>query len=352
MKAVFAIPGDMHRKTGGFIYEAEVLAALNRIGVQTMHLQLPDSFPDPSPHDMATTLAALAKVPANIPVILDGFIAGTIDPYGAAQLAAPLLAITHHPLGFETGLTTARASLLVEKERAALAQMAHVIVPSPHTAAILCSDFGLDEQDITVAPPGFSRPPAHIALPQTPPLILSVGLLAPRKGHDTLLAALAEIVDLPWCADIVGKAHDAATTDALHQLRADLGLDDRVTFSGEIDSASLRARFGAATLFALATRYEGYGMVFGEAMLCGLPIVSCDTGAVPQTVGDAGILVPPGDAGAFGAALRQMLTDADTRVTYASASAQQGSALPTWEDTAQIIANVIRTVACEDNHPI
>ncbi|WP_223427884.1 glycosyltransferase family 4 protein [Tateyamaria pelophila] len=345
MKAVFAIPGDMHRKTGGFIYEAEVLAALNRIGVQTTHLELSDSFPDPSPHDMEMTLAALAQVPADVPVILDGFIAGTIDPQGAAQLAAPLVAITHHPLGYETGLSAERASLLIQKERAALAQMAHIVVPSPHTAAILCSDFGVDRHQITVAPPGFTRPGDCKNKPQSPPLILSVGLLAPRKGHDTLLAALATIIDLPWSADIVGKTHDLGTKEALDQLCADLGLGSRVTFSGELDRLALHDRYSAATLFALATRYEGYGMVFGEAMMFGLPIVSCDTGAVPQTVGNAGILVRPGDGNAFGAALRQMLSDVDTRTTYASASAVQGSELPTWEDTAQIIANVLRTLA-------
>ena len=345
MKAVFAIPGDMHRKTGGFIYEAEVLAALNRIGVQTTHLAIPDSFPDPSPRDMETTLAALAAVPANVPVILDGFIAGTIDPQGAAQLAVPLIAITHHPLGYETGLPPARASLLIEKERAALAHMAHIVVPSPHTAAILCSDFGVARHDVTVAPPGFTRPSDCTPKPQSPPLILSVGLLAPRKGHDTLLAALATIIDLPWNADIVGKSHDVDTREALHKDCAELGLGDRVTFSGEIDRPALHARYRAATVFALATRYEGYGMVFGEAMMFGLPIISCDTGAVPQTVGNAGILIQPGDAKAFGTALRQMLSDADTRKTYATASATQGIALPTWDDTAQIIANVLRSVA-------
>ncbi|WP_187431660.1 D-inositol-3-phosphate glycosyltransferase [Roseobacter fucihabitans] len=344
MKAVFAIPGDMHRKTGGFIYEAEVLAALNQIGVQTTHLELPDSFPDPTPDDMARTLAALAAVPADVPIILDGFVAGTIDPQGAANLASPLISITHHPLGYETGLTPARASMLINMERAALAQMAHVVVPSPHTAAMLCANFGLAEHNITVAPPGFRCVPTDPAPPQKPPLILCVGLLAPRKGHDTLLAALAGIVDLPWCAEIVGKAHDVETRDALLQQRADLGLTSRVTFTGELDRPALNARFSAASLFALATHYEGYGMVFGEAMQCGLPIVSCNTGAVPHTVGDAGILVPPGDPLAFGAALRQMLSDPNLRSHYAKSSAAKGRALPTWHDTARIIANVIGRV--------
>ncbi|HEY9039668.1 MAG TPA: glycosyltransferase family 4 protein [Roseovarius sp.] len=341
MKAVFAIPGDMHRKTGGFIYEAELWAALNRIGCETAHLELPDSFPVPTPQDMATTLAALGVVPAGVPIILDGFVSGTIDPRGLSQLAAPVIAITHHPLGHETGLAPDRAAMLVAKERAALAKVAHVVVPSPHTAATLQSHFGVERRRISVAPPGFVKPRGFHPVPETPPLVLSVGLLAPRKGHDVLLAALAAVDDLPWRAEIIGRQHDAATARALHAQCAALSLGARVAFLGEVEDAVLEARLAAASIFALATHYEGYGMVFGEAMLRGLPIVSCAAGAVPDTVGGAGILVPPGNAAAFGVALRRMLAEPETRAAYARTSARQGADLPTWDDTARIVAGVI-----------
>ena len=72
-----------------------------------------------------------------------------------------------------------------------------MIVPSDHIATTLVSRLGVSPEKITVAPPGFARPEArHGGV--TPPLILSVGLLARRKGHDVLLDALARLGDLNW----------------------------------------------------------------------------------------------------------------------------------------------------------
>jgi hypothetical protein len=339
-KAVFAIPGDKDRRTGGFIYEATVLRVLNELGCATRHLVLPDSFPDPTAADMALTLDALRAVPVDQPIILDGLVFGSIDPAGLATVRAPVIAMIHHPLGLETGLKPPRAAFLRANEAAALRHVAAVIVPSPHTATILARDFNVDPALITIAPPGFVRPVlVHKATDL--PLILSVGLLAERKGHDVLIDALALITDLPWRADIVGKAHDPDYADALLGQVAHLGLSERIRFAGEISAIALDARFNAAHVFALATRYEGYGMVLGEAMQYGLPVVSCAVGAVPDTVGGAGILVPADDVTAFAHALRLVLTDKQEHARLASAARDYAVGLPRWEDTAKCFVELI-----------
>ncbi|WP_282128959.1 glycosyltransferase family 4 protein [Roseobacter litoralis] len=343
-QAVFAIPGDKDRRTGGFLYEATVLRVLNEQGFATAHLQLPDGFPDPSASDMQTALAALRDVPSEVPIILDGLVFGAIDPEGLAQVQAPIIAMIHHPLGTETGLSPARAAFLRANEAAALTHTAQVIVPSPHTAQVLTREFGADPQTITVALPGFDRPTRN-SPPVDPPLILSVGLLAERKGHDVLLDALSNIRDLRWSAAICGQVHDPVVADKLTRQCRELGLCDRVTFTGELDETALRRHFEAASIFALATRYEGYGMVLSEAMLFGLPVVSCEVGAVPETVGEAGLLTPPDDPVAFAAALRHILTSSETATQLSGLSKARAETLPTWQDTAQIFQTVVRKAA-------
>ncbi|ABG31917.1 glycosyl transferase family 1 [Roseobacter denitrificans] len=340
-RAVFAIPGDKDRRTGGFLYEATVLRVLNDMGFETAHLQLPDGFPDPSARDMQCALAALRDVPADVPIILDGLVFGAIDPQGLAQVQAPIIAMIHHPLGTETGLSPARAAFLRANEAAALAHTAQVIVPSPHTAQVLTQEFGADPETITVALPGFDRPTRSSA-PVDPPLILSVGLLAERKGHDVLLDALSRIRDLDWSAAIVGQAHDPLVADKLRDQCRDLDLCARVRFAGELGEAALRQHFEAASIFALATRYEGYGMVLSEAMLFDLPVVSCHVGAVPETVGGAGLLTPPDDPSAFAAALRRILECPETAAQFSALSKTRANALPTWQDTATIFKTVVQ----------
>ena len=339
--AAFAIPGDIDQKTGGYIYEKSLLLALREGGRPVAHLELPGSFPEAPAADMARAVAELAALPPDQPVILDGLVYGSIDTTGLATVKAPLVAMIHHPLGLETGLSPARAAELLRLEAANLALAAHVVVPSPHTARILAADFGVPSDRITIALPGFAEPDP-VRTPLTPPLILAVGLIALRKGHDVLIRALARIADLRWQAQIVGGTHDATVGAALRAQIADAGLGPRITMRGRMETEDLATLYQQATIFALATRYEGYGMVFGEALLHGLPIVTCNGGAVPETVPPgAGLLVEVDDDRAFGEALRHLLTDRDARCAMAATATAAGHALPRWSDTARVMGAVL-----------
>ena len=117
-----------------------------------------------------------------------------------------------------------------------------------------------------------------------------------------------------------------------------------MTLAGEVEDP--RTYFATADIFALASRYEGYGMVFAEALSHGLPIVACHAGAVPEVVPeDAGLLVPVDDVTAFAAALRRLLSDPRERQARASASQRAGALLPDWAETAKIISNTLDRIA-------
>ncbi|MFN3208311.1 MAG: glycosyltransferase family 4 protein [Roseovarius sp.] len=347
-RAVFAIPGDRDQRTGGTIYDATVLRHLNTLGHATDHLQLPDSFPDPSDSDMQRTFDALAAVPRSRPIIVDGLALGALDPERMATIAAPVVGMVHHPLGLESGLAPDRARALLQNETEVLRHAAHVIVPSEHVAETVICDLCVPRGKVTVARPGFRQRPEAVgrdARKATPPLILSVGLLARRKGHDVLLEGLARLTDLDWQAEIVGKAHDPEFAEALRRQAAALGLEDRVRFAGEVGAAGLEEAYGRAHVFTLATRYEGYGMVLSEAMVHGLPVVSCRVGAVPETVGEAGLLVPPDDPEALAGALRSLLGSRDLAAQYARAARDRAAALPGWDHTAGVFADVLERIA-------
>ena len=89
-------------------------------------------------------------------------------------------------------------------------------------------------------------------------------------------------------------------------------------------------------------RYEGYGMVFAEALAHGLPVIAARAGAVPDVVPpDAGLLVPVDDSAALAAALRRVLTDATLRKDLRAGALRAAQALPRWQDTGRCIANLI-----------
>lgn len=335
--AAFAIPGDIDTLTGGYIYERRLLLGLRELGHDMRHLQLPASFPDPTPADMAQAIATLRA--EDRPLILDGLVFGAIDTLGLAQVRAPIVAMIHHPLALESGLDPARRDHLFVTERDNLRLARHVLVPSPHTRRMLVDRYGVSPNRITIARPGVDParlPPA----PVTPPLILSVGILHPRKGHDVLIAALGMLTDLDWRAVIVGNPWDTSHAAALARQARTLAA--RLELAGRVDADRLQQLYAQASIFALATRYEGHGIVFDEALVRGLPIVSCATGAVPDTVPrDAGLLVPPDDPVAFANALRGLLVSRALLDRMRDAALRAGRALPGWTQTARIASDVL-----------
>ncbi len=339
----FAVPGDIRTLTGGYLYDLNLMNALSGLSLDVTHMEWGQSFPHPTYEHAQAALEQLQALPADTAALVDGLAYGALDTAGLREVKAPLFALVHHPLALEPGLEAGLADAMAQREKANLAFARHIFVTSPHTGDILKQQYGVAQERVTVVRPGFEMPTAPSETAKAdPPLILSVGLLARRKGHDILLHALAQITDLDWEADIVGRDHEPGMTENLTGLIGELGLAGRVRLSGEVSSGALNERYRSATLFALATRYEGYGIVFGEAMGHGLPIVSTRAGAVPETVGpDAGLLVPPEDPQAFAAALRRLLTVPEERAACASASLRAAGGLTSWAGSAALVRDAM-----------
>ena len=343
-RVAFAVPGDIHTLTGGYIYDRHLVEGLRTLGWEVEILSFGTSFPDPTERDMADAREQLMALPETCPVIIDGLAFGAMAPELLKPLRAPIIAMVHHPLAYENGISEKAKARLFESERTNLTRVAHAIAPSPHTAQMLKDPYGVPEDKITIARPGTARPTSFPA-PLDPPRILSVGIQVPRKGHDVLLQALAQVGDVPWQAVIVGGVHDDAHGQMLAQMVKDLGLERRVDMPGRVAHEELSRYYAQASVFALATRYEGYGIVFDEATVHGLPIVSCRVGAVPGTVSpEAGLLVPPDDPGSFATALRRVLTEEGLRDSMAKAASNAAHGLASWDSTAQSVAAVLERI--------
>jgi glycosyltransferase involved in cell wall biosynthesis len=338
----FAIPGDLASPTGGYKYDREVLARLPGLGVAVRHLALPGGFPHPDAGVLAASATMLATVPASDVILADGLALGALPGALLDAIRAPVVALVHHPLALEAGTPPARAAVLVDLERAALARAAAVVVTSPATAETLVRDYGVPDGAITVAVPGVDRAPRARGT-RTPITLLAVGSISPRKGYDVLVDALATLTDLDWRLDLVGAADPASGLgEALDRQIAAAGLASRVTRRGALDTPSLAAAYDKADVFVMSSRYEGYGMVITEAIARGLPIVSTTGGALAGTVPrEVSLKVAPDDAPALAAALRRMLGDSELRMQKSVASWLLADTLPRWEDTAATIAGVV-----------
>jgi len=336
----FLVPGDLDTPTGGYRYDRHILAGLRSMGWEVHYRRLEGAFPEPGAEGLDQAGRVIRAIPDGEAVVMDGLAYGAMPDLAADQGdRLNLIALVHHPLAAETGLSPERAAQLRGSETRALAQAQLVLVTSRHTAKLL-DHYGVSPRRVRVVEPG-TDPGAPAAPSRDGTLrLLCVGALIPRKGHDLLLRALAPLRGLDWRLTCAGSAaRDPDHALSLARLRDDLGLSHQVGFTGALDDAALRQCYRESHLFVLATRFEGYGMVLAEALAHGLPIVSTAAGAVPDTVPPhAGLLVPPDDPAALAQALRRLMQDRGLRRRLAAGALAAGRRLTTWPQAARAFA--------------
>ncbi len=340
----FAIPGDINTLTGGYAYDRRLIAELRALGHNIEHLCLSNRFPVPDAEALADAAAQFAALPDHSIVIADGLAYGVLDTI-AEQHAARLniIALCHHPLMLEAGLSSDQAQQLFLTEQRALHAAKAVMVTSATTGKILTERFTIPAEKIVLALPG-TDPQPFSPCTGNPPLLLTLATLTRRKAHDVLIDALATIKHLEWSARFVGGAEfDPEWVLFLKQKVATYGLEQRIIFTGTI--ANTASEYSAADVFVLPSLFEGYGMAFAEALSFGLPIVAARTGAVPDVVPDsAGILVAPHDSIALADALQNLLTDASLRQQLQTGAQAAARNLPSWADTAAVVAHLINQI--------
>ena len=345
----FAVPGSVDQPTGGYTYDRRMIARLRRLGCEVDMIDLGNGFPRPAPEVVRAVLPRLRCVPGDRPIVVDGLALGVLPETAEALRATHrVIALVHHPLALESGLEPREASALRDSERAALAAVRRVVVTSPATRRILVADYGVPAEIIAVALPGTegTAGAASVHKPAGATVnLLAVGAMVPRKGYDVLIEALGRLTNLDWQLVIAGDCkRDSSTAGELATALVRKRFGSRVCMAGAVGEQELAALYRDADVFVLASRFEGYGMAFAEAVAHGLPVIGTRTGAIPETVPEgAGILVPPDDVAALAAALRTMITDPGLRARCSAAA--RAARLPTWDAAAQTFLDVLRAVA-------
>jgi phosphatidylinositol alpha-1,6-mannosyltransferase len=246
----------------------------------------------------------------------------------------PYLCYVH---GEELNVATTSRDL-VWLTRRVLHGAAVVLANSHNTEGMLLRDWDVPAERIRVLHPGVDTG-RFVPAPHDPesrahlgwgdrPVVLTVSRLQKRKGHDTVIRALAEVrrtvPDVLYA--IVG---DGEERGPLERLTADLGLGAHVRFHGELSDAEMLDCYQQCDLFVLANRQvgqdiEGFGMVLLEAQACGKPVVAGASGGTAETmrVPDTGLVVPCDNPEPLAALLAELLPDRERLARMGDAGRQ------------------------------
>lgn len=194
---------------------------------------------------------------------------------------------------------------------------------------------------------------AHLGLCPENHVVLFVGRIEPLKGIDTLLRAMAVVAQQypRWqeelCMAIIGgdaseppEALDAEMA-RLHRLRAELGIEELVTFLGARAQDALPDYYSAADVVVMPSHYESFGMVALEAMACGTPVIASRVGGLTYTVlhGVTGLHVPERDPETLAQEIVRLLQDSELRERLGR-QAQQVAQCYSWQNIGDRIIDL------------
>ena len=278
--------------------------------------------------------------------------------YGIWALSrrAPTVATIHHPITVDRRWAVRAETSIWRKlqqwrwyscvgmQKRVVKRLGSLVTVSESARRDISREFGIPAGRLRVVPngidtnlfrplPGIAREPGRI--------IATNSADTPLKGLAHLLAAVAEISRSRnhFKLVVIGEPKKSG---AVERLVRELGIAPRVEFTGRIGNEDLVRQYARAAAAVVPSLYEGFGLPAGEAMACGVPVISTTGGALPEVVGDAGLLVPPADPAALAAAIRRILDHPDEgRVLGQRGLARVGLNF-TWRRAAELTVSAYR----------
>jgi glycosyltransferase involved in cell wall biosynthesis len=274
---------------------------------------------------------------------------------GIAGCGYPTVATIHHPITVdrETEIRSARTPLrklmvrrwysFVVMQRRVSRRLSHIITVSESSSKDIAREFRINPRRFHVVPNGINTDyfyPLPLVKRADHQILVTNSADTPLKGLRFLLEAVASISkERELHVVVIGKPKKNGEIE--HLIR-ELALGDRVRFTGRIEYNEFARYYAEATMAVVPSLYEGFGMPAGEAMACGVPVISTEGGALPEVVGEAGILVPPGNSNSLRSAILSLLDNPERRRRLGEAGLARVRTLLTWRNAARKTVEVYR----------
>jgi glycosyltransferase involved in cell wall biosynthesis len=270
-------------------------------------------------------------------------------------MGIPLVATIHHPITFDRKAELAAAGWwwrrlkvrrwysFVGMQTRVAKSLSHVVTVSECSKQDTADAFAIPLERFRVVPNGIDtelfQPLPHVEREQDR-IITTTSADRPIKGLRYLLEATASIAERrPIRLTVIGKPKkDLGVEKLMKKLR----LERSVEFTGRIEDKDFASYYARSTIAVVPSLYEGFGFPAGEAMACGIPVISTTGGALPEVVGDAGVLVPPGDAKALERAILDLLDDPEQRSRLSREGTERVNKYFTWKRAAEALVEVYR----------
>jgi glycosyltransferase involved in cell wall biosynthesis len=265
----------------------------------------------------------------------------------AMKKFVPTIATIHHPITVDRDIAIKASPALWKKmkymrwysfvgmQKRVSRNLSRIITVSECAKNDISREFKIPAERFRIVPNGINTDlfyPIPEMEREKDRIIVTNSADTPLKGLSYLLRAVDQVSrNRNVRLTVVGSPKK---NGSIKKLISELDMGRLVTFTGRIDNGEFVRQYAKATVAVVPSMYEGFGLPAGEAMACGLPVISTTGGALPEVVGDAGILVPPGDPDALAKAIRGLLDNTDRAREIGQAGLRRVQSFFTWEKAA------------------
>lgn len=348
MRVGLVIYGDIDARSGGFLYDREIVRRLRERGVVVEVISLPwrEQLSKALADDLRSPLLERGD---EFDVFLQDELAHRSLTLVNRRLDTPTVALVHMlrwptcsglerrvARAIERGYLTG-VDGFVFNSRATKRAVASVTDPGPGVVAYPAGD----RFDI-----GIGAEAIRSRAERGPLRVVYLGSVVRRKGLDTLLDGLSRVGE-PWRLTVVGDLGvEPNYVREIHRSIERLGVRDRVALAGGVSDEALADVLHESHVIALPSRYEPFGIALLEGMYAGLVPLATTAGGPPEFVGhgEDGLLVPPESPESIAAALEPLAVDRDRLAAMGVSAHERAGEHPSWEETADLVHGLLGRV--------
>ena len=274
------------------------------------------------------------------------------------QAHYPLAVTIHHPItkdhklemqnaiNWKERLSSSRWHNFLPMQKKVAPQLKNIICVSQPSKEDVISEFKVDEKKITVIPNGIDIgifKPSSIKKSLSFRIVTTASADIPLKGLRHLILALPRVIrQFPLTSlTVIGKSPEKSN---LNNLIDDLDLEDKITFRSGISEKEIVKTYHDSDIAVIPSLYEGFGFGAGEAMACGVPLISTDSGGLKQVIGDAALKIKPGSVNEIEEGILKLFTEEKIRQELAEKGRERMEEFFDWKIAASAYIEVFKKI--------
>ena len=286
-KFTFFYPGNINQKTGGYIYENNILKFSKKNKYPINFIELSSNFPNPNIQDIENLNKITNNIKSDNILIFDGLVLEGLHKSINILDHFKIIALIHHPLYLE--FNGKKSEEFFKRAIKIYKKIDYFIVTSHNTKKLLSKTFKIKSSKISIVEPGIEKFKKYKKISSPKVKLLTCGSIIERKKYDYLINEIKNIDNIQL--NIVGDvSRENKYANKIKNIINNNNLENKVILHGKISQVKLEKLYSNCDFYISTSEYEGFGMSLANAALSKLPIISYKTSTIEKTIGKAGVL--------------------------------------------------------------